>query len=133
MAKMAAETFNRPRWMVHTNLAAGLLFAVLGLLHLATERFLFGIVWLVIAGFWLVRYRWALTSPFLEVAEGSLVVHLGPGRQRALALADVTGVTAEGSGVKLQLGDGSTLSLSASDLAPGEMPRLIASLEAVKS
>ncbi len=129
MSPETSESFERPRWMVLTNLAASLLFAVVGGLNLATGRAFLGIVWLAIGGFWLYRYLWARGSPFLEVSEHSLAVHLGPGRRRELALSEVVAVTATDDRVELEMRDGSTLPFSRSDLAPGELPRLATVLE----
>ncbi len=129
MSLEASESFERPRWMVNANLAASLLFAVVGGLYLATGRGFLGIVWLAIGGFWLYRYRWARASPVLEVSEDSLAVHLGPGRQRALALSEIVAVAATDERVELELRDGSTLPFSKSDLAPDGLRRLAAVLE----
>ncbi len=129
MSPATSESFARPGWMVYTNLAAALLFALVGGLNLATGRGFLGIVWMAIGGFWLHRYRWARGSPFLEVSADSLAVHLGPGRRRELALSEVVAVAMTDGRLELTLRDGSTLPFSKSDLAPGEQHRLAAVLE----
>ncbi len=118
------HAFARPQWLVRLNLVAAILFVIPSLLGFVDQRMFFGLLWLAIAGLWLRRYRWARESPFLEVTADALVVHLGPGRSRPLPLSEVAELTATDAAVVLRLNDGSGVRFSASDLAPGEIPRL---------
>jgi hypothetical protein len=115
--------------MVHLNLLAAVLFGILSLFYFFDQRLFFGVVWLAIAAFWVRRFWWARTSPFLEIAGGSLVMHLGPGRRRELPLAEVKGIDASEAKVEVTLHDDTSFTFSKSDLGAGELPRFAAALE----
>jgi len=123
------SSFSRPGLMVNLNLLAAVLFGILSLFYFFDQRLFFGVVWLAIAAFWVRRYWWARTSPFLEIVGGTLVMHLGPGRRRELALAEVKGIDASESKVEVTLHDDSSFTFSKSDLGAGELPHFAAALE----
>ncbi len=117
---MESLTIRRPPLLVWMNLVAAALFFLVTFFYVLQARWSFGLVWLVIGLFWLQRFFWARSTPFMEIGDGSITAYTSPTRQRSAALSDLASVEDGETEIVLTLKDDSTISLLKAQIADCE-------------